>query len=74
MPPVAATTPQVAAPADFTVPPGQVFALGDHGSAGIDSRHFGPVPLQDVVGRVRQVWFSWGEGGVRWARLGKTIQ
>ena len=32
------------------------------------------VPLQDVVGRVRQVWFSWGEGGVRWSRLGRVVR
>jgi len=59
---------------DFIVSPGQVFALGDHRANSVDSRNFGTVPLQDVVGRVRQVWFSWGEGGVRWARLGRVIQ
>lgn len=39
-----------------------------------DSRHFGTVPWQDVVGRVRQVWFSWGEGDVRWERQGRVVQ
>jgi signal peptidase I len=66
--------PVSAAPLDFIVPAGQVFALGDHRSASVDSRHFGTVPLQDVVGRVRQIWFSWGEGGVRWARLGQVVE
>lgn len=60
--------------ADFSVPAGQVFALGDHRAHSLDSRHFGTVPLADVVGRVRLVWFSWGEGGVRWARLGRAVQ
>lgn len=59
---------------DFSVPAGQVFALGDHRAHSQDSRHFGTVPLADVVGRVRLVWFSWGEGGVRWARLGQAVQ
>ena len=66
--------PTSAASLDFIVQPGQVFALGDHRRISVDSRHFGTVPLQDVVGRVRQVWFSWGEGGVRWARLGQMIR
>lgn len=63
-----------AADADFTVAPGHVFALGDLRPGSLDSRHFGPVPLQDVIGKVRLVWFSWGESGVRWERLGRTIE
>jgi signal peptidase I len=59
---------------DLVVPPGQVFVMGDRREASVDSRDFGPVPLQDVVGRVRQVWFSWGAQGVRWERLGHVVR
>jgi signal peptidase I len=53
-----------------TVPAGQVFVLGDNRGNSVDSRQFGPVPLDDVVGNVRQIWGSYGDGGVRWGRLG----
>jgi signal peptidase I len=57
---------------DFVVAPGSVFVLGDNHASSKDSRQFGTVPLQDVVGHVRQIWFSWGDDGVRWSRLGLT--
>jgi signal peptidase I len=57
---------------DLIVPPGQVYVLGDQRTQSVDSRQFGSVPLADVVGRVWQIWFSWGEGGVRWSRLGRV--
>ena len=34
------------------VPPGQLYLLGDNRFDSIDSRHFGPVPVAAVVGRV----------------------
>jgi signal peptidase I len=37
----------------LTVPPGMVYVVGDNTNASLDSRHFGPVPLASVLGRVR---------------------
>ncbi|MBC7609992.1 MAG: signal peptidase I [Polaromonas sp.] len=59
---------------DITVAAGQVFVMGDNRSNSKDSRDFGSVPMQDVVGRARQVWFSSGSDGVRWQRLGKVLE
>lgn len=59
---------------DTTVAPGQVFVLGDSRTASKDSRTFGTVTLQDVVGKVTQVWFSRSDEGVRWERLGKVLE
>ena len=59
---------------DVTVPPGQIFLLGDNRDNTTDSRKFGAVPLSDLVGRARQIWFSKGESGVRWERLGKVVE
>ncbi len=40
------------------VPAGHVLLLGDHREGSIDSRDYGPVPLEDVTGRVLFGW-SW---------------
>ena len=59
---------------DITVAAGQVFVMGDNRSNSQDSRNFGSVPMQDVVGKARQVWFSSGPEGIRWQRLGKVLE
>lgn len=61
------------APMELEVPAGEVFVLGDNRGNSVDSRSFGTVPMEDVIGRVRQVWFSSGGTGIRWARIGATI-
>ena len=59
---------------EVTVPQGQIFLLGDNRDQSSDSRQFGPVPLSDLVGKARQIWFSRGLDGVRWGRLGMVVQ
>ncbi len=55
------------------VPHGMVYMLGDNRGRSLDSREFGFVPLRDIIGKVRQIYYSSGAEGVRWGRIGKTV-
>ena len=59
---------------DLVVPPGQIFLLGDNRGLSSDSRQFGSVPMVDLKGKARQLWFSRGKTGVRWSRLGMVLK
>jgi signal peptidase I len=62
------------APLALTVPNGQVFVLGDNRDQSRDSRHFGVLPIADIKGVARQVWFSAGGGeGLRLRRTGVLL-
>jgi signal peptidase I len=57
------------------VPAGHLFVLSDDRRTRDDSRSFGPVRAEDVVGKVSFVWWSRDEGGrIRWRRLGTSLR
>jgi signal peptidase I len=50
------------------------FVLGDSRDDSDDSRAWGFVPRDHVRGRVALIYFSSGEGGVRWRRVGRSVR
>ncbi|MFH1262638.1 MAG: signal peptidase I [Pseudomonadota bacterium] len=58
---------------EFTVKPQAVFLMGDDRSNSVDSRIFGDVPIADLLARVRVIFFSWSDGGIRWNRIGTPL-
>ncbi len=47
--------------------------MGDNRHNSLDSRYWGFVPEDHVVGKASLIWFSW-EGGPRWKRLFNSIR
>ncbi|HZP64762.1 MAG TPA: signal peptidase I [Rudaea sp.] len=57
----------------WTVPPGHYFAMGDNRDNSEDSRYWGFVPEQNLVGRAFVIWMNW-DGGIDFKRLGTLIK
>jgi signal peptidase I len=68
----------------YTVPPHELFVMGDNRDNSADSRYWGFVPMENVIGKAEVIFFSINSRApiwefwewpleTRWARIGRVI-
>jgi len=58
----------------LVIPRNRYFLMGDNRHNSYDSRHFGPIPEENIIGKAVLVLFNYHNGKFRWDRFLKKIE